>query len=66
MLLLRIKNVQLQIFIQANIAVEKKLKAFQERPDLLSGQFIKVFYKTATYSIQPLLSGPESGCLIKF
>ena len=45
---------------------KKKLKAFQERTHLLSGQFIKVFYKTATYSIQTLLSGPESGRLIKF
>ena len=52
---------QLQIFIQANITVGKKLKTCQERPHLLSGCFIKVCYKMTTCPRQPLLSGPKSG-----
>ena len=59
------QNAQLQIFIQANITVGKKLKTCQERPHLLSGRFIKVFYKKTTCPRQPLLSGSESGCLIQ-
>ena len=46
------KHAQLQIFIQANITVEKKTKNL---PRTISGHFIKVFYK------KPLLSGPKSG-----
>ena len=42
-----------------------KLKTCQERPHLLSGRFIKVFYKTTTCPRQPLLSGSESGSLIQ-
>ena len=42
-------NVQLQTFIQANITMGKKtLKTCQEQPHLLSGHFIKVFYKITT------------------
>ena len=36
---------QLQIFIQANIAKGKKLKTCQERLDLLSDRLIKVFLR---------------------
>ena len=39
---------------------EKKLKTCQERPHLVSGRFIKVFYKTTTCPRRPLLSGPKS------
>ena len=42
------QNTQLQILIQANITMGKKLKTCQERPHLFSGHFIKVFYKTTT------------------
>ena len=56
---------QLQIFIQANY-YGKKLKTCQEWPHLLSGCFIKVFYKMATCPRWPLLSGPESGHLYRF
>ena len=38
---------------------EKKLKACQERLHLVSGSFIKVFYKMDTCPRQPLLSGPK-------
>ena len=40
------KHAQLQIFIQANITVEKKTKNL---PRMISGHFIKVFYKTTTF-----------------
>ena len=53
------------IFIQTNITMGKKLKTCQERPNLVSGYFIKVFQKTTTYPRQPLLSGPKSGRLIQ-
>ena len=59
------KHAQLRIFIQANITVGKKLKTCQERPHLVSGRFIKVFYKTTTCIRRPLLSGPKSGRLIQ-
>ena len=59
------KQAQLQIFIQANIAVGKKLKTCQGRPHLVSGRFIKVFYKTTTCPRQPLFGGPKSGLLIQ-
>ena len=36
-------HAQLQIFIQANISVEKKLKSCKEQPHLVSGHFVKVF-----------------------
>ena len=55
---------ELQIFIQANITVGKKLKPCQEWPHLLSFSFIKVFCKMTTCPRQPLLSGPISGRLI--
>ena len=41
---------QLQIFMQADIIIGKnKTKTYQERPHLVSGRFIKVFYKTTTF-----------------
>ena len=43
----------------------KKLKTCQERPQLVSFQFIKAFYKTTTSPKWPLLSGPKSGRLIQ-
>ena len=43
---------------------EKKLKACQEWPHLVSGPFMKVFYKTNTCPRLPLLNGPNSGHLI--
>ena len=43
---------------------EKKTKNLPERPHLLSGLFIKVFYKTTTCPRLPLLSVPKSGRLI--
>ena len=46
-------------------AMGKKLKTCQERPDLVSGHFIMVFYKTTTCPRQPLSSGPNSGHLIQ-
>ena len=48
------QNGQLQIFIQANITMGKKSKNLQKWPHLLSGRFIKVFYKTATCPRRPL------------
>ena len=36
------KHVQLQIFIQANIIMGKKLKTYQGQLHLVSGHFIKV------------------------
>ena len=42
----------------------KKLKTCQEWSHLVSGRFIKMFYKTTTCSRWPLLSGPKSGRLI--
>ena len=56
------KHVQLQIFIQANITVGRKLKTCQGQPHLVCGCFIKLFYKTTTYPRWPLLNGPKSGC----
>ena len=53
------KHAPLQIFIQANITTGKKLKTCQGRPHLLSGRFIKVFYKTTTHPRRLLLSGPK-------
>ena len=61
------KHVQLQVFIQANITVGKKknkLKTCQEQPYLVSGCFIKLFYKTTTCPRQSPLSGPKIGQLI--
>ena len=58
------QNAQLQVIIQANITVGKKTKNLPERPHLLSGLFIKVFYKTTTCPRLPLLSVPKSGRLI--
>ena len=58
------QNAQLQVIIQANITVGKKTKNLLERPHLLSGLFIKVFYKTTTCPRLPLLSVPKSGRLI--
>ena len=54
------KQALLQIFIQANVIVGKKRKNCQERPHLVSGRFIKVFYKTTTCQRRPVLSGPKS------
>ena len=34
------QNIKLQIFIQVNITVGKKLKTCQEQPHLLSGHFV--------------------------
>ena len=59
------KHAQLQIFIQANITVGKKLKTCQERPHLVSSRFIKVFYKTTTCPRRPLMGGSKSGRLIQ-
>ena len=59
------KHEQLQIFIQANISVEKNLKTCQEQPHLVSGHFIKLFHKTTTCPRWPLLSGPKSSHLIQ-
>ena len=42
----------------------KKLKTCQERPHLLSGRFIEVFYKATTCPRRSLLNGPKSGPLI--
>ena len=53
------QNSQLQIFIQANINVRKKLQTCQEQPHLVSGHFMKVLYKTTTCPRLPLLSGPK-------
>ena len=40
----------LRIFIQADIITGKnKTKTYQERQHLVSGCFIKVFYKTTTF-----------------
>ena len=50
------KHVQLQIFIQANITMGKKLRTWQGQPHLVSGHFIKVFYKTTTCSKWPHFS----------
>ena len=60
------KHVQLQVFIQANITVgiKEKLKICQEQPYLVSGCFIKLFYKTTTCPRQSPLSGPKIGQLI--
>ena len=41
------------------------LKTCHERPHLVSGHFIMVFYKTTTCPRQQLLSGPKSGRLIQ-
>ena len=41
-------NGQLQIFIQANITVGKKLKTSQKQLHLLSLRFMKLFYKKTT------------------
>ena len=62
-LIFKHQNAQFQIFFQANITVRKKLKTYQERPHLLSGRVIKVFYKTTTCPLQPLLNGPKDGRL---
>ena len=59
------QNPQLQIFIQANITVGKKLKPCQEWPHLVSGRFIKVFYKMNTCPKRPLLKAPKSDCLMQ-
>ena len=48
------KHIQLQIFIQANITVGKKLKTCQEQPHLVNGWFIKMFYKTTICLRWPL------------
>ena len=61
----RHQNAQLQVFIQESIALGKKQKPCQERPHLLSGSLIKVFYKTTICPRQPLLSGLKSGHLIQ-
>ena len=45
--------------------VGKKAKTCQERPNLVSGRLIQVFYKTTTFPRRPLLSGPKSGRLIQ-
>ena len=60
-----LKHAQLQIFIQANITVGKKQKTCQERPHLVNGRFIKVFYKTTTCPRRALLNGPNSSRLIQ-
>ena len=39
------KHAQMQIFIQVKVTVRKKLKAFQGRPHLVSGRFIKAFIR---------------------
>ena len=43
------QNLQLQIFIQANLTMGKKLKTCQEQPHLVCSHFIEVFYKTTTF-----------------
>ena len=59
------EHTQFQVFIQANITLGKKLKTCQEQSHLVSGHFIKVFYKTTTCPKRPPLSGPKSGRLIQ-
>ena len=59
------KHAQLQIFIQANIAVGRKRKPCQERPHLVSGRFIKVFYKTTSCPKRLLPRGAKIGRLIQ-
>ena len=59
------KHAQLHIFNSSKYyRGEKKLKTCHEQPHLVSGRFIKVFFKTTTCPRRPLLSGPKSGCLI--
>ena len=60
-----LKNAQLQSLFKQILLWEKKLKTCQEWQHLVSGLFIKVFYKTTTFPRRPLLSGPKSGCLIQ-
>ena len=58
------QNAQLQIFIQANSTMGTITKSLQKRSHLLSGCFIKVFYKMTACPRRPLFSGPKGGCLI--
>ena len=43
---------------------EKTQKHGQEQPHLVSGRFMKVFYKITTCPRPPLLNGPKSGCCL--
>ena len=43
---------------------KKQPKTYQEQPNLVSGSFIKVFYKMTTCSRRPLLSGPKNDLFI--
>ena len=58
------KLAQLQVFIQANITMGKKIKTCQEWPKLVSGCFMRVVYKTTTCPRWSLLNGHKSGHLI--
>ena len=55
------KQMQLPIFIQAK--PWEKTKNLPRTTTFGWWSFNKVFYKTTTYSRQPLLSGSKSGCL---
>ena len=65
------KHAKLQIFIQVNLYFFqnihhwKKTKTCQERPNLVPGCLIQVFYKTTTFPRLPLLNGPKNGRLIQ-
>ena len=43
----------------------KKPKTYPEQPHLVSGRFMKVFFKTITCRKQPLSSGSKSGRLVQ-
>ena len=43
----------------------KKPKTYPEQPHLVSGRFMKVFFKTTTCPKQPLSSGSKSGRLVQ-
>ena len=53
------KHIQLQIFIQADITIGKKIKTWKEQPHLVSDGYIKVLYKTTPCPRQPLLVAQE-------
>ena len=53
------------LFLSKHSPLKKKTKTCQERPNLVRGRLIQVFYKTTTFPRRPLLSGPKSGRLIQ-
>ena len=59
-----IANLYLSKYYRVKKRKKKTLKNCQEQPHLLSGHFIKMFYRTTTCPRQPPLRGPKSGCLI--